>query len=100
MYSCNAYHLISPVHRPTLAVLAPPSHTLCHTVTIIAVALAVPTAAGADPAVLRGGAGIRVAHHPVGHPAVAAADRVRVSSNDYSTGMNSIYLPALGTGSL
>ena len=96
MYSCNAYHLISPVHRPTLAALAFPSHTLCHTVTIIAVALAVPTAAGADPAVLRGGAGGRVARHP----AVAAADRVRVSSNDYSTGMNSIYLPALGTGSL
>ena len=96
MYSCNAYHLISPVHRPTLAALAFPSHTLCHTVTIIAVALAVPTAAGADPAVLRGGAGIRVAHHFAGHPAVAA-DRVRVKSADCSVDRNPIYLPALGT---
>ena len=73
---------------------------MCHTVTIIAVALAVPTAAGADPAVLRGGAGGRVAHHFAGHPTVAAADRVRVSSNDCSGGINPIYLPALGTGSL
>ena len=54
---------------------------------------------GADLAVLRVGAALRIAHHLAGHHAVTA-DRVRVNSADCSAVINPIYLPALGKGSL
>ena len=52
----------------------------------------------ADLAVLRGGAGIRTAHHLAGHS--VAIDRVRVMGTDSSTCMKLSYLPVLGTGIL
>ena len=104
----------------TAAMLVPPSLALRGTVTITVVALAVHTATtaegraavavwapqsvrvGADLAVLRGGAALRITHHLAGHTVVVvvvvvvATGRVRVSS----TGMNPIYLPALRAGRL
>ena len=100
----------------TAAMLVSPFLTLCRAITVVALAVPTTTTAegraavavwapqsvrvGADLAVLRGGAALRIAHHLAGHTAVAATGRVREKSNDCIADMIPIYSPAFRTGRL
>ena len=101
----------------TAAMLVSPFLTLCRAITVVALAVPTTTTAegraavavwapqsvrvGADLAVLRGGAALRIAHHLAGHTVVVAATgRVRERSNDCIANMIPIYSPAFRTGRL